>query len=694
VVIALEPSEPSRAVSRRLLDAVSLRASIRHPNLARAWPLGWADGRLFVDLELPSYPTLAERLAAAPLEPVECVRILDGVAAGAAALLERGLAARDVTPEDVVVHPADGGILMDLGIPAELVRSVAGEPGGGPIDARSLVHSLGGILVTALTGAPRDERHGDLAPEVDRVLARAMAADPAERYPDVTALSQAAAAALGVRAAPASAPSNGNGVRRPPRRNRRHADSTHGIQAPSPPKTRPRVRRHPDAPAAESRPRRRTSFVRGAGPRHARRALAAAARRCAELVVALIAVAVAASERLQDHISRFAAWVAPTARTIGSGMGRAPRRSAEVIRPTVASTRRVLGEAARRGAERARGLATAGRDASRRVHAKRERRRILSFAGRGVNWWHGLDWPEGRAMSSLRRGAPVLLAGSAIVASVLAGAAIGASMDAEEGPLSVARSGLTVQLPPGWKETTAGAGWSAISPALAAGPSDDSRAALVVAKLSSLAVAERILDDLRGGGQARTPVRLGNSYAWRYAVLRPRPDLVGTGYAVPTARGAVVFTCRAPRIEARERLAQCDRAATTLVIQGEGSRPLSALSRSKERLIRVIATLRSSRSEGRRRLAAADQPEGQVRAAATLQRDYTRAAQALEGLPPLENGRPLDGVSAAVRDAAAAYANLADAAQSGSRSAYREAGDELILREQEVRRELARASGA
>ena len=661
VVITLEPNEPSRASSRRLLDAVSLRASIRHPNLVRAWPLGWADGRLFVDLEVPSYPSLAERLAAAPLEPAECARTLVGVAAGAAALQERGLVPRAVTPEDVLVHPSDGGVLMDLGIPPEFVRPVPGELDVGPVDAPTCVYSLGAILSTALTGVPSNggaERRGNLTPEVQQVIARATAADPTERYADVAGLTRAAAAALGVRPAPSPAPSNGNrGARRRPQRN--------GRPNPSAGTARP-ARRHPASGAPEARRTPRASADRAALlAAHARRALAAAFRRCAELVVALIAFAVAAGERIQGHVSRLPRRAAPAARTA--------RRTADVLRATLASTGRVV---------------------ARRVRAAGDRRWTPSFAGGGVSWRHVRGSLGRGAPDWLRRGAPVLIAGGAIAASVVAGTAIGGSTDVEEGPSSVARAGMTVQLPPGWEETAPDAAWSAISPALAAGPSKESTAGLVVAKLSSLGVAQRMLDDLQGDRHGGTPVRLGNRYAWRYAELRPRPQLVGSGYAVPTADGAVVFICHAARSEARVRLAECDRAASTLVIRGEGSRPLSALSPSEERLVRAMATLRSSRSEGRARLAAADQPRGQAGAAAALQRDYSHAARSLDGLPPLENGRSLDGVSTALRDAAAAYGSLADAAESDSRSAYREAGQEVILREDDLRRELARASGA
>jgi hypothetical protein len=683
VVVTLEANEPSRSAKRRLLKAVNLRASIRHPNLARALPLGRADGRLFVDLELPSHPTLAERLAAAPLDPAECVRILEGVAAGAAALQERGLVPRDVTPGDVVVHPADGGILMDLGIPPKFVRPATGEPTHAT-DARSRVHSLGAVLFTALTGvAPNGKaRSASLRPEIDQVIARAMAADPADRYADLTELSQAAGAALGMRPAAASAPSNGNnGTQRPrqqasnggsgtPRRNGHHPESGHATGAPrvpGPSKARPTAR-----------------------PALALRALAAAGRRCADLVVALVAVAAAAGERLRAQCAQR---VVPTARAIASGAGRVPRRSAEVTGAMLASTARVVDAVANRTAKRPRGLAWAGRVAIERSRAWQIRSRITWFAAHQASWRRAPGSVLKAAGSPLRRGTPALVAAGAIAASVVAGTAIGGSVDVKEGPTAVTRSGLAVLLPDGWKETTPDAEWSGISPAFAAG-SSESKAGLVVGKLGSLGAAERVLGDLQGDGQGQTPVRLGSGYAWRYSGLRPGRELVGSAYAVPTTAGAVVFVCHAPRTEASVGLAQCNRAATTLVLRGEESRSLSALSESKERLIRVIATLRSSRSEDRRLLVAADRPREQVRAATSLERDYLRAARSLEGLPPLENGRPLDGVSAALREVAAAYGSLADAAESGRRSAYREAGHTVVLKEEGVRRELAHASGA
>ena len=166
---ALEPREPSRGARRRLRLAVAARAAIDHPNLVRAWALGEGEGRLFVAIERCPHPSLRELLAAAPLEPTACARVLGGAAAAVGGLSEWALVARDLTPERVLVDPEHGGVLMELGIPRELVRRVPLEQDPDlafrspeelerkPVDVRSSVYSLGALLFTTLTGRPLDD---------------------------------------------------------------------------------------------------------------------------------------------------------------------------------------------------------------------------------------------------------------------------------------------------------------------------------------------------------------------------------------------------------------------------------------------------------------------------------------------------------------------------------------------------------
>jgi hypothetical protein len=282
----------------------------------------------------------------------------------------------------------------------------------------------------------------------------------------------------------------------------------------------------------------------------------------------------------------------------------------------------------------------------------------------------------------------------AIVAGALAGIVLGRAMEPEGAPSSATGAGMTVQLPHGWEPATSDAGRPAISPAITAGPPEDPKSRFIVAKLSSQAAAERILEGVQTGGDGRTPVQLGGLHAWRYTGLRPRQHLVGTGYLVPTAAGAVLVLCRSSKDEAGIRLAECGRAASTLVVRGERPVRLSSVDQSRKRLIRAIAALRASRSEGRQRLVAAELATDQARAATSLQRSHQRAARSVDAIAVLENGRSLGDLSAALRAAAAAYSRLARAATISSPFAYREASRAVVHEEESVSRELARASSA
>lgn len=522
---ALEPSEPSREAGARLRLAMARRAALGHPNLLRASAVGEAEGRLFVAFECCRHPRLAELLAAGPLKPAQCARVLEGAAAGVDALSEQGLVARNLSPELVLVDPGHGGVLMDLGIPPGLMRPLPLERDpdlvfrspeelrGQPVDVRSSVYSLGALLFTALTGVPPyegtaseiysshlkwpppspSERRPGLSPAIEAVVARAMAGHPAKRYANGAALSRALVAA------------------------------------------------------------------------------------------------------------------------VGAGQPRVPRLADE------------------------------------RAQARPTLRRRLELQAIG-----------------------------AIVASALAGIVLGRAVEPEGAPSPVTGAGMTVQLPHGWEPATSDAGRPAISPAITAGPPEDPKSRLIVAKLRSQAAAERILEGVQTGGDGRTPVQLGGLHAWRYTGLRPRQHLVGTGYLVPTAAGAVLVICGSSKDRAEIRLAECDRAASTLVVHGERPVRLSSVDQSRKRLIRAIAALRASRAEGRQRLVAAKLPTDQARAATSLQRSHQRAARSIDGISVLENGRSLGDLSAALRAAAAAYGRLAGAATIGSPFAYREASRAVV----------------
>jgi hypothetical protein len=817
---------------------------------------------------------LAEQLADGPLESTECARIIDGAAAGVEALSQRALVARDLSPNRVFLDAEQGCMLMDLGIPPELLRRVPLEQDSDlafrspeelerqPVDLRSSVYSLGVLLFTALTGLPPgkysarsadarlrpSDRRSELSPEIDAVIARALARDPAERYANPEALSRAAAAAIGADLAPKGVIPSRNGQRQQRLPNPAATSAQRNGARPTPPQkngrpTPPPEQTHPQLGPTEIPPSRRRAVARSAS-RPAHRVAArfpAAAPRCVAVMATLLALAGTGARRGHAQLRRLAGIAGPMAIRAAIVAAAATRRGAEVVWTLFLRVCRLVLVAARRGALLAavaarrarralirvrRSAPSVARDQGERVdrfardgwksgnrlmggepaparHPPRRRavprsasrpahrvaarfpaaaRRcvavmatLVALAGTAARRGHallrrlaGVAGPMAiraatvaaaatrrgaevvwtlflrvcrpvlaatrreavvvavaarrarRALIRVRRSAPsvardpggrierfardaratsthrrlLLPAVGAIAASALSGIALGRAFEPEEGPSSVSRSGLTLQLPRGWEPADVDPDLPKVSSAIAAVPSGEAGAGFLAGKLSSLAAAERILDRVQREGDGRTQVRLGRLDAWQYAGLRPRPHVVGTGYLVPTTGGAVLGICLASANEAPVRLAECERAATTLVVRGERPRPLSSADRSNERVIRVMATLRASRAEGRRRLEKAKLARGQARAATSLQRSHQRAAVSLERISALENGTSLGNLSAAVRAAAAAYGRLAHAASVSNRPAYREASHAVVREDEALRRELAHVRDA
>ncbi len=209
-----------------------LTASIDHPNVIPVYAAGEEDGVLYLVMRYVAGTDLRALLKEeGRLPPERAARIVGQVAGGLDAAHAAGLVHRDVKPANVLI--ADGGhvYLSDFGIvraldaetrltdSAEWVGSVdfmAPEHlQGRPTDARADVYALGCLLYTALTGEspfrrdtvaatitahlherpPRPSRTPGVPEPFDRVIARALAKDPAERYPSAGDLARAAAAA-------------------------------------------------------------------------------------------------------------------------------------------------------------------------------------------------------------------------------------------------------------------------------------------------------------------------------------------------------------------------------------------------------------------------------------------------------------------------------------------------------------------
>jgi Protein kinase domain len=204
-----------------------MAAAIDHPNVIPVYGAGEEDGRLYLVMRWVAGTDLHRLLRMeGRLEPLRAARIVVQVAGALDAAHSAGLVHRDVKPANVLLsgqhaYLADFGLTRLAGasdhftttghflgtvdyMAPEQFRNEA-------VDARTDVYALACVLYAALTGAPPFPRETvpqtilahlhdapalrGLPPGFERVLARALAKAPDERYPSAGDLGRAALAA-------------------------------------------------------------------------------------------------------------------------------------------------------------------------------------------------------------------------------------------------------------------------------------------------------------------------------------------------------------------------------------------------------------------------------------------------------------------------------------------------------------------
>jgi serine/threonine-protein kinase len=193
------------------------------------------DGSIFLVMDLLEGETLKARLArSGPLDVDLVLRFADDVLAVLAAAHARGIVHRDIKPEnlfvtaDGTVHVLDFGLARVRELSSEAGATESGQTMGTPafmppeqargqsskIDARADVWALGATMFTLLTGTSvREATTGreelflamtsparsiatvlpSLPPRVASLVDRALAFEPAARFPDATSMRQAIA---------------------------------------------------------------------------------------------------------------------------------------------------------------------------------------------------------------------------------------------------------------------------------------------------------------------------------------------------------------------------------------------------------------------------------------------------------------------------------------------------------------------
>jgi len=186
-LVALKTVSPDSAetdeIARRFQREAWAASSLNHPNVVTVYEVGQYEGRFFIASEFVEGLTLRQKLAQS-LDARSTLDIAIQAAAGLSAAHAAGIVHRDIKPENLMVRP-DGLVkILDFGLarigPRSVRRSEAGgtgsariendtQPGivlgttkymspeqarGLPMDARTDIFSLGGIMYEMLAGAP------------------------------------------------------------------------------------------------------------------------------------------------------------------------------------------------------------------------------------------------------------------------------------------------------------------------------------------------------------------------------------------------------------------------------------------------------------------------------------------------------------------------------------------------------------
>jgi hypothetical protein len=220
--LALDRPVALKVIARHLADDDSFRerflresrlaARIDHPGVVPVYDAREEAGELIVAMRLVEGGDLKRRIAAhGPLHPSEAVELLGQIASALDTAHAAGIVHRDVKPHNILLE-GDRAFLTDFGLAKALGdsgvldgASIAGtveymspeQWQGRSVGPPADVYSLGCVLYEALTGiVPYARQAEDTEPEIpeglDAVIERAVAKDPARRYPTASRLIEAA----------------------------------------------------------------------------------------------------------------------------------------------------------------------------------------------------------------------------------------------------------------------------------------------------------------------------------------------------------------------------------------------------------------------------------------------------------------------------------------------------------------------
>ncbi len=201
-------------------------AQLRHSGILRVFGAGEANGLLFMAMELIQGETLEQFLQRAhAISEIAAIDIAHQMAEALDYLHNRGHVHRDVKSSNILLEPGGRAVLFDFGTvynsqqPTENAQGVYGTPAflapeqileDKPIDGSADLYSLGVALYLMVAGRkpfygsreevldahlhqqpPPPSEFRWVSPELERVILKALAKRPAERYESGAAFAQA-----------------------------------------------------------------------------------------------------------------------------------------------------------------------------------------------------------------------------------------------------------------------------------------------------------------------------------------------------------------------------------------------------------------------------------------------------------------------------------------------------------------------
>ena len=217
-------AEERAEYEKRFYQEAKAAGGLSHPNVVTIYDIGHAGDVVYMAMEYVEGTELRDLLLSGRLDAVTAVDMAAQVAEGLAYAHARGVVHRDVKPANIMVPREGPAKIMDFGIARMRASEVKTQTGmllgspkymspeqllGGAVDQRSDIFALGVVLYEALTGAPPfsgsditqimyqivnavppppSAVNSRVSPMLDLIVAKALAKEPAARYPDAREL--------------------------------------------------------------------------------------------------------------------------------------------------------------------------------------------------------------------------------------------------------------------------------------------------------------------------------------------------------------------------------------------------------------------------------------------------------------------------------------------------------------------------